>query len=454
MILLSLALMAAAVAWTLIQIARKKMHPLGLPTLAAGSFAFLYVWQPAYLLATGKLHYFLSEAQIVKGVLTAFVMYIVFHWGWFYGGKGRLVAKNMRWDYRRLYHRGLLLGLLGMGLFLIFLRQSGGAVTYYSAVHGAAGAWQQQTAWVYMGKKLIFPALVMMIIARQRARLGRTAWFMVVVLGGLIFADGFLMGSRGILFPWAVTIGMTAYLTSGIHPRVGRVFLAGLAVGLAVLLLVGYRSELRLGGDLSKVSLREALLATSEINEAHLSAQTTGIEFVYHSGMIDAIDETKTYNLGVNWLYMTTIHLIPRLLWPNKPYGWSLASVNLSKVTGLNIAGGAAYGLVADFYREFGQASVFLWFLLGYYSRRLFRMATEQRTPGTILVYVLWYAWGLHLFAQGFGALLIPYLYTLVPGALLALSCRRRITTVLSTPVMSPTGGIVQVSPHLGWRAR
>lgn len=433
-ITLSLGLMSLAIIGTFFLAYKRKLHPLGTPILGAGIFGFIYVFQPAYLLWKGDIFYFLTNWQIAKGILVALLMFLFFLGGWFYGSRNRVIRIDdgkviIRWEYRTIYKVGFLLALVGTGLFYLFIVQSGGVTVFYGAPHATLGAWEEQTAYLYMSRYFVYPGLVLMILSLIRLRARRLMWLPIVLFSLTRFAHAILASSRGEYFVLTITLVLSYYLVSRKIPKVRTVLLGGIVVGLGILLLVGYRDVIHLGPkEKPPPSFREGVLYMTELDEADLFSGQTGIEFIYHSGTIDAVDKLQKYHLGLNWLYLTTVHAIPRLLWKDKPYRWDTPGVmpeDFYSLFGWVMASGSANGLVGDIYSQFGLASVAFFFFLGWLNARMFVRAVYKGDPASLSIYILWYAWGLNLFGQGFGALLVPYLFVLIPTLILIQFCKK-----------------------------
>src|ERR1039458_5664799 len=55
---------------------------IGVPIIAIATFGFIYFCQPAYMLWTGDLDYFLTDAMVVKGLLVPAAALFCLMWGW------------------------------------------------------------------------------------------------------------------------------------------------------------------------------------------------------------------------------------------------------------------------------------------------------------------------------------------------------------------------------------
>ena len=442
MVTIGLILISAVVIMTFYLAIRRKIHTLSILLLAGGVFMFMYVIQPIISIHDGTIYYFIDDWQIAKCELVAFIMYLFLLWGWFSGMKGPIKAKRIlseiSWNYRRLYAIGFLMAAFGAAVFSLFVQESGGFNTFYSAPHFAKAAWHEETAYVYDALYLVYPGLVLMILGCVRSKSRAFRWFPIILFSLLMLAHSILSAARGVFFPLVASVGLAYYLGGKKMPKTRTVVIGGAIAGLAVLLLVGYRGVLHLGPSdpYRQPSFNEALLSVAGVGgNSAIKYKTTGNEFIYSASIIDTVDSLQEYNLGINYIYKITVHLIPRLFWPDKPYSWGIPEIykphspengDFYQTFGYKVAGGSAPTIVGELYMQFGLASVLFFFLLGRFSAYLFKKLQVSDDPRVITAYVMWYAFGLHLFAQGFEAVIEPYIYTMVPTLLVMNFARSR----------------------------
>jgi len=417
---------------------KRKIHPLGLPIIGGATFLFIYIVQPSYLIITKKIYYYLNNFQIAKAIFISFLCYVSFISGWF-TVKNKSIKKsyknNILWNYKKIYNTGLILSIFGTLGFLYFLKLSGGVLYFYSGVHGAYGAWKETTAYIYMSKFYIFPGVSLMIIGKLRFKGNIYYWFPPIFFSILMYIHAILSASRGPFFAMTATIVLSYYLGGGKLPDMKKVILGGVILGISLILIVGYREHLHLGPkDKPPPPLEKALLFKLGVDYTAIKAGSTGDnEFLYHAGLIETVDRLNRYHLGLGWIYMVTVHLIPRIIWENKPYGWDTPGVtpyDMFLLFGWTRSPGAAPAIVADIYKNFGIFSIIFFFLLGLFSKKIFLNLLNNKDPKTITIYVLFYAWSLNMFAQGFGALIDKYLYVLIPSLLLLNLSKHRITII------------------------
>jgi len=229
----------------------------------------------------------------------------------------------------------------------------------------------------------------------------------VVVVAGLMFCHSLLTGGRGPFFTTTVTVGSSILLASRKRPKFHTVLAAGVVLGLCIAALVTFRSALHLGTNAEEFKSIGYVGVLGYLDDVtNLSYDSVGHEFIYHTGTIRTVDRLGSCGWGKRYLLYLIVHPIPRILWPAKPYVFETGSVtsdDIASIMGWQVATGAAVGLVADWYREWGAFSLLAWFLLGAVFARLYETAVQPNaTPLAILVYVLVISQSLYLFAQGF----------------------------------------------------
>ena len=417
----------------LLSIRRQPRVALSLPLVAIFLFAYLYLISPLYLYFSGDLALFLSDTQAVKGVLIPALMLPSFVAGWNSPRRPRAPRRShFAWSPSTLFRWGLFTASAGFVLFFIFILRSGGVQHFYSEPHGTAGAWETNTAYLYMSPKWLLSGAVLMMLGTVKLR---NTWATRIAIAPLavIYAHAILTGGRGPFFAATACWFAGACLAKKRIPPLSKALLLLAFTALGVALLLGYRNFLHLGdGPREAPSLSTALAAPVTLDDSARAQRNTGMEFIYHALTIDTVDATQKYQLGAHWIYTVTVHLIPRVIWPDKPYtftGWGITSDDIAAHTGVTIAGGAAAGLVGETYRNLGLFACLLLYALGKLTRRLYIQAWDADSPFATHAYVILYSLSLYLFAQGIEAVIAQYLYALAPVAALALLAKRdRVT--------------------------
>ena len=298
--------------------------------------------------------------------------------------------------------------------------RSGGFEQAFATSHGSSLALDGVTAYMYLSPWWIVSGCGMMVFGLYSSE-HTTRWQLLTIIGfvGILYALSVLTSSRGWAFTTTGTLTASFALAKGRRPSIMQTAPVWVAAGMAALLLVGYRAVLNLSDDRPKApTLIEAITAGTKVDATHESLHMTGNEFVYAAALLDTVNQERKCDWGREWLYTLTIHAIPRVLWPDRPEYESQDSVSwddISAVTGVNVAGGAAPSIVGDIYQNFWFLSPLFFGLFGWASAILFTRAQDLGTPFAVCSYALICGLSLNIFAQGFGAILVPLPYALLP---------------------------------------
>lgn len=424
MIWIALTLLIGTIVVSVALLRSDRGDALGIPLIAIGSFAFLYVIQPMQLILTGSSDLFLTEWQFAKALFVAAVMLAFFMWGWLHPGGRRKLAAVAPWDPGAMWKTGFWAACIGLTLYLIFLERSGGIAASFSQAHGRAMAYNDNTAYIYDGPWLMLSGSAMMMLGDPRSKSPRWRRLAPYMFLSIYFLSAILTGSRGPLFAVATTYFVGSSIAQRKKVSFKQAARVLLPVGIAALLMVGYRSVLHLGPETpaelpSAETAFEDVAGASEYDKAH---DTASQEFLFHAATIEAVDQTGKLEYGVSWVSFFLINPIPRALWPDKanPKWTGVNWEDINEQTGIAIAPGAAPGIVADLYARFHLLSAIFLFLLGAGLRRLFMSARNLSSPMTAVGYVMVYAVSLNMFAQGFGAIFVPLGYSMAPVILFA----------------------------------
>ena len=443
MVILSFLLLIASLVVCTLLLRRCPGEGLGLPLIAIGSYAFLYVVQPLYLMSDDILEAFLTPAQIAKALFLPAVTLPLFVAGWLRAASPRPSSPRtppQPWNPRRLWVFGCVTAAVGLVLYAIFIVRSGGIDQTFGQSHGLGGSWKDNTAYLYLAPWWCLSGIAMMLLAAARIHNELRRWIVPACFVGALLVNALLLSSRGQLFATSATVLAAICLSLRIPVPVSRALPVAAVAGLAVLLVLGFRSVLHLGEAGSEApDLASALTSSLRIEPRYVAYRMTGNEFVYHAAAIDTVDETRKYHWGLFWLYTYTVHPIPRILWPDKPYTFPSPGItwdDIRTVTGITISGGAAAGIVADLYWHFGWFSLLFFYFFGLWSGRLYLRAQSLDSPLAFVSYILLLALGLNAFAQGFGAILVSFPYSVAPAVAFTVferaAGRPRASTVLS----------------------
>jgi hypothetical protein len=391
---------------------------LGIPLVAIGTFAFVYVVQPIQLLWTGTNSLFVTDWQMSEGLLVPALMLACFVWGWLYPARS-MQTMGTPWNRRAMWKVGFWAACIGLILYVIFLERSGGFAASYSQGHGQAMAWKTNTAYLYYGPWLMLSGSTMMIFGDPKSRTRRWMKYIPYSFLMMFLADAIMGGDRGPLFSASAVAFVSYSIARRRRVELLRAFGLLLIVGCVIIIVFANRERIHVGEhDSEQVrSSSEALnelVGTSEYEQEHA---TSGQEFLYHAVELNTVDQTGKLDYGVSWIEFLVLNPIPRLLWPEKKYPPSpgINWTDIQEHTSLAIAGGAAPGIVADLYVRFHLFSTLFFFALGYGSRKLFVAACSLSSPVTAVGYVMVCAVSLNMFAQGFGAIFVPLGYSMAP---------------------------------------
>jgi hypothetical protein len=428
MIWASLAIMICTIVLSAASLRNSRGDALGIPLVALGTFTFLYVIQPLQLIRAGTTELFLSDWQVTKGFLVSAVMLAFFMRGWLHPGRWKPSA-GLDWDSRPMWVIGFISACLGLLLYAVFIERSGGIAASFSEAHGHAMKYNDNTAYLYEGPWLILSGSVMMILANARLRQPRWRRLAPYVLLLPVLADAVLTGSRGPLFSVATTYFVGRSLAAGKNVTFRQAVQVLLPLAVGVIAMVGYRSVLHLGPASTQevptvADAYNNVAGTSEYDNEHGFA---GQEFLLHAATLDTVDQTGKLEWGEGWVEFLVINPIPRLLWPEKstPPTSGITPADISERLSITMAPGAAAGIVADLYSRFHLLSAIFFYVLGLGLRRLFMAARALNSPLTTVGYIMLYAVSLNMFAQGFGAIFVPFLFSMAPVVLFAWFARR-----------------------------
>ena len=408
---------------------------IGLPIIAIAVFAFIYLLQPAYMIWDGELDYFLTDAMVVKALLVSAAALFCLMWGWRRGGHGvrRLLerpAPQEGWDAGRLYRYGMAAACVGTVLHVMWVRRSGGFLQAYGQMHGLGLHTAGYTAYIYMGMFWVLSGVAMMIISGSKRRLTPAQQMGIAVFAGAYALNGLLQGSRHDVFAICAVVWVGWSLARRSRPSIDRAAPALAVACLGALLMVGYRSVLYLSSDTPEApEVAQAVNHWLGVDDVGIRYRNTEVEFVVCALALETVDQTQKYDFAISWLEAYTLHLIPRVLWPDKPIlqvsmipespiGSGISQADVREVTGVTLANGTAPGIIAEMYMSFGMFSLLFFMCLGWCGRRLLLRAEHAHTPFAICAYTMALSHSLNVFGQGFGTMLVPFAYSMAPVVL------------------------------------
>ena len=335
----------------------------------------------------------------------------------------------------------------------VFVLRSGGFAAFYASQHGTAGAWEETSAYLYLLPLALFPALYLLLADRRHrpghaAPQGRIAGLLALLVLAFLLFQGIVFGNRADMIRLALIFAALLLLLR--EPGHADLLKAGLLALLgiaAVAVLPLLRDALHLGAE---VGMAEALANATEIHP-----DVTGNTLYFAAAIVGVADARGVTDGGFAWLY-PFVGMIPRALWPEKPYGaeWSINyEALLAPFVDWELAPGSAPTGIADAFLRFGWFSPLAWLVLGTIGGRLWRRTLERRTilaVGGLIGYLLALV---YVVLQDFPAAFYQWLFFVAPLGGLALL--ERLAAVLgTTPAASAAIRAQEASEHDGKAGR
>lgn len=415
--LVAIGFLSVVVCSMLVACATKRIDPFSVPILVVMMFSFFYIWQPVSSLLQGGLFDYVGPTQVTWSVVFAAWALLALLSGWFSFPDCRLTSRSSPREFttdsaKKLFGVGLILCLCSFASWFFFVARSGGFMDFYAQAHGRAGNWEQSSGYVFLAPNIMVPGIAFMVIACVRGRIRSQPHVVALTFCACAFGvHAMLISSRGLFFELVVSISCSYFLASGRRPSFVKFLAGSVACGFMLLLIVHCRGVLHLGAtwsDVRQIEFRNPGGVVTSMDAINPSG--VGNEFIYHTGVLATMDKFRAYGYGTRYLLFCFMHPVPRAVWPSKPVDYlSLERIKdqIATLMGWVPAEGAAPGLVADMYIEWGMLSMVAWLLLGILFRVSYLYAAKPgSSPLAIMVYVVVLSRSLHLVSQG----LIPFL--------------------------------------------
>lgn len=434
--LLILLTAVAGVAWAVLW-NRDTLHPL---VFLLPASAYLYGFIP-YTAEVGTLQQYFTTAdlQFVQGLNFACVCALTV---------GSVVgSSSLRRDGQRvdvhtytstfawqsvLFRLSLLIGGLGVLLYIYNLSNVGGFIEAYDSAKGGGRA---PSGYLRDFTLLSLPAIFLLYLSRSRLRLWKD-YLLLFAYSSPLLVHGLLSARRGPTFMGIAALAGGWYLTRHRRPKLPAVIGGGVAIGLLLLLLVTFRSQIYLGSsfftDLS-LSPDEAISQTIEQN----TEVSAGNEFIYGAYAVLRTHRENSHHWGARYLTYIFVRPIPSFIWPDKyeDVGMESLLVNAgtlgndvrpgTKITITEAPAGAAPGFAGDLYVEFAWGAVPAAFFLGWFfgfvwRRSLIRGGIWLIIHGCVLSLSLYFV------TQTIEAFLFRFLVVTIPTALFWMYANQR----------------------------
>lgn len=390
---------------------RDSFHPL---VIACPVTLFFFGYMPLKLEHDGMLTWFVSPAGLVTAQTVFLVLLMAFYLG------GLLGSGSARWSWEnprvtlapqageRLFAAGVRVGSIGIGVWLLLIVSAGGFSEVYGVSYG--GGELHTSGWVRETNNLYLTGLLLCLASGALAR-GRGYRFLVAGLFALPHVVHALLGARrGPTFVVAVLLYVGWHIFRNRRPAVLASLAGGLLLGVFLIFLVGNRDFIYLG---SKEDL------DFDLGNSYVFRFGMGNEYVVASGLVLTAQHRQQFGWGVSFLEQLLLRPIPKELLPNKYEILPKQNVSrddIATTIGWWAAEGSAPTLFGQLFTEFGWAAALASLLIGWVYGWGWRRAVTTPSVGWQVLYVLMVQGLLHLLAQDFWAMAVPFLLMFVPA--------------------------------------
>lgn len=410
---------------------RDTFHPA---VVLSPMFAFLYVYLPLKLEREDGFRGFLRDEDVVFGQQLNLVGVLALLTGVLVAARRRVepglpaLSPEM---IQRLRTGAIVLGMMGVVAYVITIINVGGFSRAYGRAYG--GGWSD-SGYVRDSSMLVLPALILLGLVRDPTR-SMKMWPLVLLFALPLGLQGIFGARRGPTFMAVSGVGIGYYLGRNRRPRLVTMLGAGALLGVLLLFLVSNRHAIYVGSE-----------KPIDQDVGEYLRPGTGNEFIYGVGTLVHYDMTGRYMKGARYFAVFFVRPIPRALWPTK-YIWVSAlfdvpnleqnmgsdAENFYETLGWRGAMGAAPGVVADMFVEFGYAYVLALFVIGMLYGHGWRKATGSGGLWVPL-YSLLMALSLYLVLQALEAMAFRFLLTGIPTIIVWKWATRRVESGAAAP--------------------
>jgi hypothetical protein len=263
----------------------------------------------------------------------------------------------------------LVFGGIGTLLYIYGLYNVGGFVQAYSTAKG--GGWAA-SGYLRDFKILVVPAIVLLYLSRGKNEWRPLHTALLVLFSSPLLVHGLLGARRGPTFMGITVLVAGWYITRHRRPKLWQVLMGGVGVGLLLLVLVTFRSQIYIG---SSFLTGEGPAPTQVVQESleRTDKASYGNEYVY--GGLSALGARARGDFfwGARYMAYVFVRPIPSAIWPTKYQDVGVGEITGNAGTmafaraesGRQVPAGAAPGFASDLYLEFGWGAVLAAFLIG-----------------------------------------------------------------------------------------
>jgi hypothetical protein len=385
---------------------RDPFHPL---VIGCPIALFMYVVVPLALARHQELEGFVSMGRLEQVQAVFLLLFAAFCAGALLASGGARFGRgpgglSMSDEARRRVRLAAVgVGMAGLLAWGLLIASEGGLGQVYDEPHG--GDVLHPSGWVRESTKLALVGIVLALAAG-----GRWSRPMALLFAAPQLVHAFLGTRRGPLFVTAVLLFVGSYVFQGRRPRLWTCLIGGGSVGLLILLMLANRSRVYYGSE-APLSL--------DVTDSIAFQPSNGNDYLVAAGLVAAAERLQRYGWGLSYVEQLFLRPIPRALLPDK-YELlekkAVTSEDIGDVLGWQPPPGWSQTLFAHLYIEFGWLSLLASALVGAGCGWAWRRGVESPGVGWRTVQVLVTAGLLHLIAQEFWAMAVPFLLTFVPA--------------------------------------
>ena len=390
---------------------RDPFHPL---VIACPIALFFYLYMPVLLELEGMLTWYVTPAglELAQGVFL--VLFATFCLGALLGsGRARWSPANRIHPLspeagERLFRAGLWIGMAGMGVWLLLIVTSGGFRQVYGTSYG--GGELHPSGWVRETNNLYLVGLVLCLASGALSRDGGHRYLVAALLAMPHVVHAILGARRGPTFVTAVLLYIGWNVFRNRRPALLTSLAGGAVLGLLMIFLVGNRDFIYVGSQ-EQLDL--------DLGDTYVFRFGAGNEYVVGSGLVVTADRRQQFGWGLSILEQLVLRPIPKELLPNKYEILPKQNVTRDDIAGTIgwfAAEGSAPTLFAQLFTEFGWWATLASLLIGWAYGWSWRRSVTTPSVGWQILFVLLTQGLLHLLAQDFWAMAVPFLLMFVPA--------------------------------------
>ena len=397
---------------------RDALHPL---IYIAPMMAFQYVVRPWQLYSQGELQRLLPHDWILElGALVHLVGVIGFCWGAF--PKAREINSQPVWRAiltpqarQNIARLAIVLGIISCFFFYYSVFGAGGITKAFGRPKGDG----IRLASGYFGEAigLCVPAVVLLLLAWQRRKLGLYEWGLISILASPYLLTGILGTRRGPAFMILGAMAFAWFLVRTSRPKLFRVVSTVLLICLVVVFVFTNRPRLYVGSPEPIDWSAPWRFLTGK------SGASEGDDYVVALANIAVVHSTGKFGWGRDLLITFFVRPIPRQLWPTqyedaRRFLFSereiVTSQDFLDTVGWVPAAGSAIGGVADLFRQFSWGVLLAMYLYGRFYGFVWNKARSQQGIW-LIIYIIAASLSIYIPTQSMSAVFHRFLFLIIP---------------------------------------